>query len=241
MQEGGRILASVMEDVHREVRAGVTPQQLDKLARRGIRAHGALPAQLGYRSYPASICVSPNEVVVHGIPDDRRLMDGDIVSIDFAVIYEGYYVDMARTYPVGGVSPEAMHLIEATREAFWRGFAQIQPGNRVGDVSHAIEQYLRAEGLFAVRDFVGHGIGRSFHEEPDVPNVGEAGQGVPLRVGLALAVEPMVTLREPRVEILEDGWTASTGAGNLAAHYENTVALGVDGPICLTEGAEHRP
>lgn len=238
MREGGRVLAAVMEDVRKEIRAGVTAQQLDTLARRGIRARRALPAQLGYRSYPASICVSPNEIVVHGIPDDRRLEDGDVVSIDFAIIYEGYYVDMARTYAVGAVSHEAQHLIEATRASFFRGFDAARAGNRVGDISHAIEQYLRSAGLFAVRDFVGHGIGRSFHEEPDVPNVGEAGHGAPLRVGLTLAIEPMVTVREPQVEILADGWTASTGDGNLAAHYENTVAITEEGPISLTEGAE---
>ncbi len=239
MGEGGRILATVMEDVHREIRAGITPQQLDTLARRGIRARRALPAQLGYRSYPASICVSPNEVVVHGIPDDRRFVDGDVVSIDFAIIYDGYYVDMARTYPVGTVSKEAMHLIEETREAFAKGFAEAHAGNRIGDIAHAIETHLVAQKLFAVREFIGHGIGRSFHEEPDVPNVGEAGRGAPLRVGLTLAIEPMVTVHEPRVEIMEDGWTATTGDGNLAAHYENTVAITEDGPICLTAGAEH--
>ena len=239
MREGGRILAAVMEDVYREIRPGVTAQQLDRLARRGIRARRALPAQLGYRSYPASICVSPNEIVVHGIPDDRPIAQGDVVSIDFAVIYEGYYVDMARTYAVGSVSEEASHLIAQTRQAFWEGFAAARPGNRVGDISHAIERHLAAQGLFPVRDFVGHGIGRSFHEEPDVPNVGEPGRGAPLRVGLTLAVEPMVTVRSPQVEILADGWTASTGEGNLAAHYENTIALTEEGPVCLTEGAEH--
>ena len=239
MAEGGRVLAAVMEEVHREIRPGVTPQQLDTLARRAIRARRALPAQLGYRSYPASICVSPNEIVVHGIPDDRRLLEGDVVSIDFAVIYEGYYVDMARTYPVGKVADEAIRLIEDTREAFAQGFSAARAGNRVGDISHAIEEYLAAHGLYPVREFIGHGIGRSFHEEPDVPNVGEKGRGAPLRPGLTLAIEPMVTVREPRVEILEDGWTATTGEGNLAAHYENTVAITEGDPLCLTAGAEH--
>lgn len=238
MGAGGRVLVAVMEDVRREIRAGITPQQLDTLARRAIRARGALPAQLGYRSYPASICVSPNEIVVHGIPDDRRLQSGDIVSIDFAIIYEGYYVDMARTYPVGTVSTEAMHLIEATMAAFEKGFGAARAGNRVGDIAHAIEEHLQVEGLYAVREFVGHGIGRSFHEDPDVPNVGAGGHGAQLRAGMVIAIEPMVTLREPRVEILEDGWTASSGDGNLAAHHENTVAITADGPLCLTAGAE---
>lgn len=239
MAEAGRLLTESMAEVGRAVAPGVTPRELDRIAYEAITTRGAKPAQLGYQGYPATICLSRNEIVVHGIPDTAPLQEGDIATVDFALIYRGFYADMARTFAVGEVSPEAKHLLRETEEAFWRGLDAAQPGNRVGDVSAAVQQHLESSGLWVVREFVGHGIGRSFHEDPQVPNYGRAGRGPQLRAGMTFALEPMASLRSATATFLKDGWTATMGKGNLSAQYENTVAITESGPRLLT--GEPRP
>lgn len=234
MAGAGRLLTECMAEVGRAVAPGVTPKELDRIAYEGILARGAKPAQLGYQGYPATICLSKNEVVVHGIPDTVPLREGDIVTVDFALIYQGFYADMARTFGVGEIGREAEHLIRATEEAFWTGFAEAQPGKRVGDVSAAVQGHVEEAGLWVVREFVGHGIGSSFHEDPQVPNYGRAGRGPQLRPGMTFALEPMASLRPGNASFLKDGWTATMGKGNLAAQYENTIAITESGPRLLT-------
>jgi methionyl aminopeptidase len=234
MAEAGRLLTEVMGEMERAVRAGVTAKDLDRIAHDGIVARGAKPAQLGYQGYPATICLSRNEVVVHGIPDDVPFKEGDIVTADFALIHRGFYADMARTFGVGRISDEAEHLVRTTEEAFWKGLAEAQPGARLGDVSAAVQRHVEGQGLWVVREFVGHGIGTAFHEDPQVPNYGKAGRGPQLRPGMTFALEPMASLRAGSASFLKDGWTATMGRGNLAAQYENTVAITESGPRLLT-------
>ncbi len=238
MAEAGRLLAEVMAEVAAAVAPGVTTAALDRLAREAILARGAKPAFLGYQGYPATICASVNEVVVHGIPSDRPLRPGDLLSVDLGLFYRGYAADMARTFPVGEVSEEARRLLKVTEEAFWEGLKEARPGRRVGDVAAAIQRRVEDAGFWVVREFVGHGIGREFHEEPQVPNFGRPGTGPKLRPGMVLAIEPMVTLFPANVVVLQDGWTASAGKGNLAAHYEHTVAITEEGPRVLTRSGE---
>ncbi len=234
MAEAGRRLAEVMDEVAARVAPGVTTAELDRVAREAILARGAKPAFLGYQGYPATICASVNEVVVHGIPSDRPLKEGDLLSVDLGLFYQGYAADMARTFPIGEVSEEARRLLAVTEEAFWKGLEEARVGKRVGDISAAIQRHVEAAGFWVVREFVGHGIGRAFHEEPQVPNFGRPGTGPRLRPGMVLAIEPMVTLFPANVVVLQDGWTASAGKGNLAAHYEHTVAITEGGPRILT-------
>ncbi len=238
MAEAGRLLAEVMAEVAAAVAPGVTTAALDRLAREAILARGAKPAFLGYQGYPATICASINEVVVHGIPSERPLRPGDLLSVDLGLFYRGYAADMARTFPVGEVSEEARRLLKVTEEAFWEGLKEARPGRRVGDVAAAIQRRVEDAGFWVVREFVGHGIGREFHEEPQVPNFGRPGTGPKLRPGMVLAIEPMVTLFPANVVVLQDGWTASAGKGNLAAHYEHTVAITEEGPRVLTRSGE---
>lgn len=237
MQEGGRILQQVMHELAAAVGPGALPRDLDSLALREIRAAGAQPAQLGYRGYPATICVSRQEVVIHGIPGGPPLREGEVVSLDFAIIHGGYHVDMARSFAVGKVSDAARRLLRATEEAFWLGFSEARPGAHLGDVSATIGECIRRHGYHAVREFVGHGIGRGFHEDPEVANDGVRGGGPKLLPGMVFCIEPMVAMRAAPARVLADGWTASMGRGNLAAHYENTVAVLESGPISLTGGA----
>lgn len=234
MAEAGRLLTESMAEVARAVRPGVTPRELDRIAHDAIVARGAVPAQLGYQGYPATICLSKNEIVVHGIPDDVPLREGDIVTVDFALIFRGFYADMARTLPVGTVGAEAQRLVRVTEEAFWKGFAEALPGKRIGDLSAAVQHHIEAAGFWVVREFVGHGIGSSFHEDPQVPNYGRAGRGPQLRPGMTFALEPMAALRAGNASFLKDGWTATMGRGNLAAQYENTIAITEDGARLLT-------
>ena len=234
MAEAGRLLTESMAEMAKAVRPGVTPKELDRIAHDAIVERGAKPAQLGYQGYPATICSSKNEIVVHGIPDATPLKEGDIVTLDFALIYKGFYADMARTFPVGTISPEAEHLLRSTEEAFWKGFAEAQPGKRLGDVSAAVQKHVEGQGLWVVREFVGHGIGTAFHEDPQVPNYGRAGRGPQLRPGMTFALEPMASLRAGSASFLKDGWTATMGRGNLAAQYENTIAITEAGPRLLT-------
>ena len=234
MAEAAGINREALAVVEAAVAPGVTTRELNALAEDAILSRGGKPAFKGYNGFPATICASPNEVVVHGFPDDRPLRDGDIISIDIGTFYRGYAADMARTYPVGTVSVDAGRLLEVTERSLTAGIAAAQAGNRLGDVSAAIQGVVEAAGFWVVREFVGHGIGREFHEGPEVPNFGRVGTGPVLRPGLVLAIEPMVAQRRARVVIADDGWTASTENGCLAAHFEHTVAITEDGPWVLT-------
>ena len=240
MRRAGQIVAEVLERLKQEVKPGVTTLELDRIAEDITRKRGAVPAFKGYRVgtrvFPASLCVAINDEVVHGIPSkDRVLKDGDIIGLDFGVIVDGYYGDAAVTVAVGTISPEARHLLEATRESLWQGIRSIRAGSRLGDLSHAIQSYAEDAGLSVVREFVGHGIGRRLHEEPQVPNFGEPGKGRLLREGMVLAIEPMLNLGEPGVLLKEDGWTAVTRDGSLSAHFEHSVAVTAEGPVVLTQ------
>lgn len=234
MAEAAVINREALEAVEAAIRPGVSTAELNAVAEDAIVSRGGKPAFKGYRGFPATLCTSVNDVVVHGIPGDGRLAEGDVVSVDIGTFYRGYAADMARTYGVGTISADAQRLLDATERSLTAGIEAMQAGNRLGDVSAAIQDVVETEGFWVVREFVGHGIGREFHEGPDVPNYGRAGTGPILRPGLVLAIEPMVTLRRARVVVADDGWTASTEDGSLAAHFEHTVAVTEDGPRVLT-------
>jgi len=235
MREAGRLTALTHDVVAAAVRPGITTASLDALAEEFIRDHDAIPAFKGYNGYPASICVSVNEEVVHGIPGARILRDGDIVSIDIGVVLDGFYGDMARTYPVGEISEEAKRLIAVTETALEKGIAAAVAGNRLSDIGHAVQSYVEAHGMSVVRDFVGHGIGRSMHEEPQIPNFGRPGYGPRLKPGMVLAIEPMVNVGGWEVIVLSDNWTVVTADRSLSAHFEDTVAVTEGGPLVLTQ------
>ena len=238
MREAGRILADAFRVCRDLVKPGVSTLEIDREVESLIRDRKATPAFKGYRGFPATICASINEEVVHGIPAARRrLREGDIIGLDLGAIVEGHYADAAVTMPVGEVTDEARRLLDVTRESLDLGIAQGWPGRRLGDVSAAIQQHVEAAGFGVVRAFVGHGIGRALHEDPQVPNFGEAGRGPLLRVGMVLALEPMVTMGHWEVRVLADRWTAVTADGSLAAHFEHTVAVTEHGPEVLTKDA----
>ena len=242
MRAAGRVVAEVLDALTRAVVPGVTRTvDLDRLAVEISRRRGATPAFLGYHGYPASTCISVNEAVVHGIPDDRVLREGDIVSLDFACSVDGYFADAAVTVPVGEVAPEARKLIAVTRECLYKGIAQARAGARLGDVAFAIQKHAERAGFSVVRDLVGHGVGRAMHEEPQVPNVGRPGKGVRLEEGMTLAIEPMINAGGYTVESLPDNWTIVTQDGRLAAHFEHTVAITRRGPDILTLPARTEP
>jgi methionyl aminopeptidase len=234
MREAGRITASALRVVGEAVAPGVTTRQLDEIAAEHIRREGGKPAFLGYHGFPATLCVSVNDEVVHGIPGRRRLKEGDIVSVDCGVIVDGYYGDAAMTFPAGEVSDEARRLMDVTRESLEAGIARCRPGMRLGDIGSAVQSVVENAGFSVVREYVGHGIGRSMHEEPQVPNFGRAGTGLPLRPGMVIAIEPMVNAGGYAVRTLDDGWTVVTADGSLSAHFEHTVAITADGPVVLT-------
>jgi methionyl aminopeptidase len=234
MAEAAVINREALEAVAAAVRPGVSTLELNAIAEDAIVSRGGKPAFKGYRGFPATLCTSVNEVVVHGIPDGVRVAEGDIVSIDIGTFYRGYAADMASTYAVGAISDEARRLLETTERSLTAGIEAALAGNRLGDVSAAIQGVVEAEGFWVIREFVGHGIGREFHEGPEVPNYGRAGTGPVLRPGLVLAIEPMVSLKRTTVNIADDGWTASTADGSLAAHFEHTVAITEEGPRVLT-------
>lgn len=229
-----QLVAMTLEALGKAVRPGITTAELDHIAESFIRDHGGRPAFKGYRGFPASICPSINEEVVHGIPGPRALREGDIVGIDVGVEKQGFYGDAARTFAVGAVSDEALRLLAVTEEALMKGIEQVRPGNRIGDVSHAVQSHVEAHGFSVVRALVGHGIGREMHEEPAVPNFGPPGRGPRLMTGVVLAIEPMVNVGAPEVVTLDDGWTVRTKDGTLSAHFEHTVAVGTDGPEILS-------
>jgi methionyl aminopeptidase len=218
MREAGRIVCEILDELERAVAPGVSTWELDALAERLIHAKGAKPAFKGYHGFPSCLCASVNHEVVHGIPSrKRKLAEGDLMKLDFGVVYQGFYGDSARTVPVGKVSAQAQALVEATREALAQAVAAMVPGNRLGDIGHAIQSYVEPRGFSVVRDFVGHGIGRALHEPPQVPNYGAPGTGMRLRPGMVLAVEPMINAGVPQVEVLEDDWTAVTRDGKRPA------------------------
>ena len=220
------------------IKEGITTKELDKLAEDFIRSKNATPSFKGYEGFPASICTSINEEVVHGIPDDRHLKNGDIISIDIGACYKGYHGDSAWTFKVGEISPKKQELMEHTKESLFEGLKQIKPGNRIGDISHAIEEHAKKYNLGVVRELVGHGVGTSIHEEPDVPNYGKAGTGPILKEGMVLAIEPMLTLGRRDVCILDNDWTIVTEDNSPSAHYEHTVVVTKDGVEILTGGID---
>ncbi len=228
------IVAKVLREIEPLVRPGVTTLELDQFAEDVICQAGAEPAFKGYRGFSGTLCTSVNDEVVHGIPGDRRVQEGDILSLDCGAILEGFYGDAARTFPVGEISPEAAKLIKATAESLDRGIKQMRVGNRLYDISWAVQQHAESHGYTVVRDFVGHGIGRSLHEEPPVPNFGKKNTGMKLEAGMVLAIEPMVNMGVSEVRLLGDGWTAVTLDGKLSAHFEDTIAITEDGPRILT-------
>ncbi len=208
--------------------------ELDQLAERIIRGEGCIPSFLGYRGFPGSICASPNDVIVHGIPDRRRLRSGDLLSIDIGAIYEGFHADAACTFGVGEIRSEAEMLSETAHQGLWAGLGKARPGGRIGDIGAAVESVARRRGYGVVEGYVGHGIGRQMHEKPDVPNLGRAGRGVRLRVGMALCIEPMFNLEGAGTRVDPDGWTVRTADGAISAHWEHTVCLTPEGPLVTT-------
>jgi methionyl aminopeptidase len=236
MRESGRIIAKTLRLVSAEIKPGVTPRELDAMAESLILAEGGVPSFKGYRGYSAATCISVNEVVIHGIPDDRKLVEGDIISLDFGVVKDGWHGDSAWTYAVGEVSVEAKRLMNVTREALNQGIAKARHGNTVGDIGHAVQSYVEKNGYGVVRDFVGHGIGERLHDEPhNIAMYGKPKTGVTLKNGMTICIEPMVTQGTWKVDILDDGWTVLTRDRKLAAHFEHMIAITPNGPEILTK------
>jgi len=235
MAQAGQIVAEVMKSLREVIMVGTTTKEIEQFADKRIRSLGGKSAFRGYRGYPSSICASINEEVVHGIPSSRKLRDGDIISIDLGVLCDGFFGDAAYTFPVGKIDEETALLMRVTEEALYCGIDKAVVGNRVNDISHAIQQHAEQHGFSVVKTFVGHGIGRQLHEEPQVPNFGASGQGPRLRQGMTLAIEPMVNAGTFEVKILEDGWTAVTADGKRSAHFEHTVVVMPDRARILTK------
>jgi len=235
MRQAGRIVAETLAILQDRIRPGITTADLDALAYKVITKHNAVPSFKGYRGFPASLCVSVNEEVVHGIPGKRVLREGDIVSLDLGAIYHGYHGDAAITLGVGKISKEAARLIEVTAGALQAAIAQARAGHRLGDISWAIQNYAESRGFSVVRQYVGHGIGREMHEDPQVPNFGQPGQGIKLRPGMTLALEPMVNMGDWRTKVLPNNWTVVTEDGKLSAHFEHTIAITAGEPEILTK------
>ncbi len=235
MQEGGRSVAMILERMKEVVKPGITTSMIEEEAERMAISLGVVPAFKGYNGYPSAICVSVNDEVVHGIPSSKRvLVEGDIIGLDFGAFYEGFYSDAAITLPVGKLVEETQRLLDVTSIALYKGIAAAMAGNRIGDIAHAIQAYVEKNGFSIVKVFVGHGIGKNLHEEPQVPNFGEPQWGVRLKEGMTLAIEPMVNAGGDQVRVLEDGWTAVTTDGSLSAHFEHTVAITDGDPMILT-------
>ncbi|HEX2457896.1 MAG TPA: type I methionyl aminopeptidase [Vicinamibacterales bacterium] len=235
MRVANVLVADVLAELAAMVKPGVTTAELDAAAEMLVRAGGAEPAFKGYRGYPATLCASVNEQVVHGIPSERTLIEGDIISLDMGVKLNGFYGDSAVTVPVGRVSAEVLKLLRVTQEALQKGIEQVRLGGRVSDIGHAVQHHVEENGFSVVREFVGHGIGSALHEEPQIANYGEPGRGPRLAEGMVLAIEPMVNMGRPAVRVLSDGWTAVTRDGSLSAHFEHTVAVTKQGPLVLTQ------
>jgi methionyl aminopeptidase len=234
MLEGNRILALLFENLTPLVQPGITTAELDKEAELFIRSHDALPAFKGYRGYPATLCTSINDEVIHGIPGSRTLKAGDIISIDVGAFHDGFYSDAAKTFTVGKVSKKAQRLMDVTEKALHEGISQAVTGNHLYDISAAIQMVVESAGFSVVREFVGHGIGRALHEDPQIPNFGKRGTGLPLQEGMTFAIEPMVNEGSWKVHIRDDGWTAVTADGSLSAHFEHSIAITASGPMILS-------
>ena len=234
MKRSNQIVAKILSELGLMIKPGIRTKDLNEYAERRTREMDAVPAFKGYRGYPASLCTSINEEIVHGIPSSRTLRSGDIISLDFGVVYDGFYGDAAVTYPVGEITPQVEKLIATARESFAMGVAKIKEGNRLSDISYAIQSHVESQGFSVIRSFVGHGIGFSLHEEPQIPNFGSPGRGPKLKPGMVLAIEPMIAIGNWEVEILSDNWTAVTKDRSLSAHYENTVALTQNGVEILS-------
>jgi methionyl aminopeptidase len=234
MRAANQLVARILEELAAMVAPGVSTADLDAAAEAKVRAAGAEPAFKGYRGYPATLCASVNEQVVHGIPASKPMVAGDIVSLDMGVKLNGYYGDSAITVPVGAVGEDVKSLLRVTQEALDKGIAQVKVGGRISDIGHAIQAHVESHGFSVVREFVGHGIGASLHEEPQIANYGEPGRGPRMVEGMTLAIEPMVNMGKPSVKVLADGWTAVTKDGSLSAHFEHTVAVTKNGPLVLT-------
>jgi len=235
MRDAGRIVAETHQELKKTIAPGISTRELDQVAEEYITRKGAVPAFKGYHGFPATICASINEEVVHGIPGLRALKTGDIISIDIGAVINGYYGDAAVTLPVGVISKNAAHLLEVTEKCLYKGIEQVKVDNRLTDISHAIQSYVEQNGYSVVRDFVGHGIGTKMHEEPQLPNFGMPGRGPRLKPGMCLAIEPMVNLGTYEVETLLDNWTVVTKDKQLSAHFEHSVAVTEKGPLILTE------
>jgi methionyl aminopeptidase len=235
MRTAGRIVSLILDELAEMVKPGVTTKELDRFSESRCKDLKVKPAFKGYQDFPACLCVSVNHEVVHGIPSAKRVLkEGDIVGLDFGVISDGWFGDSARTFAVGKTTPEAQKLIDATRDSLHKGIEQCVVGNRLFDIGHAIQNHVEPLGFSVVREFVGHGIGRALHEEPQVPNYGPKGKGIPLKAGMVLAIEPMINMGKPEVKVLSDGWTAVTVDQKLSAHFEHTVAITPNGPEILT-------
>ena len=238
MAAAGRVVADTIAHAGEHLEPGVTTGELDRIAGDFIRSRGGVPTSLGYRGYPAAICISPNDVVVHGIPGRYVVGEGDLVTIDVGVTLDGFIADSAYTFAVGEIEPEAQRLLDVGREALLAGIAEARPGNRVGDISSAVQRLVESNGFAVVRSLVGHGVGRSYHEDPHIPNFGEPGRGPLLSEGMTIAIEPMITAGRPEVYVHEDDWTISTEDGSLSCHFEHTVAITADGPRILTAAGD---
>jgi methionyl aminopeptidase len=235
MHKAGRLLASCHKEIAKLIRPGVTTAQIDRFVEQYLEQHGATPEQKGYRGYQYATCASVNDVICHGFPSDYALKDGDIVTIDMVVNLDGWLADSAWSYAVGNISETAEKLLRVTKESLYRGIRQAVVGNRIGDISHAIQSYAESQGFSVVRDFIGHAIGRNIHEDPQVPHYGPPGRGPRLKEGMVITIEPMLNVGSYHTKVDPDGWTARTVDGSLSAQYEHTIAITAEGPLVLTE------
>ncbi|MBA3736072.1 MAG: type I methionyl aminopeptidase [Actinobacteria bacterium] len=238
--KAGELVAETIALLGEQAQPGITTAELDRIAEDFIREHGGVPTSKGYRGFPAATCISPNSMVVHGIPGAHRVDEGDLLSVDVGITLDGLVADSAYTFAIGEVDPEAHRLLEVGRQALTAGIEQARSGNRVGDISHAVQQVVEGAGFSVVRSLVGHGVGRSYHEEPQIPNFGEPGRGPLLQSGMTLAIEPMITVGDPEVYLHDDEWSISTQDGSLAAHFEHTVAVAEEGPSRILTAAKSR-
>ncbi len=235
MGEGGRILAKIIRELKNKVKPGVSTQELDKVADDLILSYGAKPAFKGYRGFPNALCTSINEEIVHALPSNRQLKDGDILSLDLGILYKGFNTDMAITMPIGSIDPEVNRLIKVTKKALRRAIARTKPGKTIGDIGHAIERHIKDQGFDVIRDLCGHGIGKKIHENPEIPNFGQRHKGIELKPGMVLAIEPMATMGKPGIKKSPDGHGYLTKDGSISAHFEHTIAVTEKGPKVLTE------
>jgi methionyl aminopeptidase len=234
MARAGELVAETIALLGENLQPGITTAELDRIAEEFIREHGGVPTSKGYRGYPAATCISPNSMVVHGIPGEHRVEEGDLISVDVGITLDGLVTDSAYTYAVGEIDEESQRLLDVGKEAIEAGIEQARAGNRVGDISHAVQQVVEGAGFSVIRSLVGHGVGRSYHEEPQIPNFGDPGRGPLLQTGMTLAIEPMITAGGPDVYLHGDEWSISTADGSMAVHFEHTVAITEEGPVILT-------